>query len=171
MKFDTQFHLVINQNTYKLEVTRIKMIRHLLILSMVCALGHSLSCPPCNDPMYPVTCDEPKCCTSGELTPDVCPCCLTCAKGKIIYSLQYKHKIYSMASTINFCCFCLLILTLKVKPAMYRNFIFHFVFLMKTGKNCIKIQDTLAKLQTLTFNNYMDCNFHPCLTSSCPYSC
>ena len=131
MKFDTKFHLVINQHTYNLEFKRIKMIRHLLILSMVCVLGHTLSCPPCNDPRYPITCKEPKCCKSGELTPDVCPCCLTCAKGKIIYSLLYKHWLYAMALTIDFCCFCLLILTLNVKPAMYRNLIFHVVFLVK----------------------------------------
>ena len=92
MKFDTQFHLVINQHTYNLEVTRIKMIRHLLILSMVCALGHTLSCAPCNDPMYPVKCPlPPKCCTSGELTPNVCRCCLTCAKGKTMYSLYISE--------------------------------------------------------------------------------
>ena len=118
MKFNTQFLLVINQHTYNLEVTRIEMIRHLLILSMVCVLGHTLICRPCNDPMHPIRCPlPPKCCTSGELTPDICGCCLTCAKGKIIYSQYYKHQLNAMASTID-CCFCLLISTLKVKAKL-----------------------------------------------------
>ena len=65
------------------------MIKQILILSMVCALSHTLSCP-CSDPDYydPDSNDckyDPKCCPSGELTSDSCYCCHECAKGTAIY--------------------------------------------------------------------------------------
>ena len=64
------------------------MIRQILILSMVCVLSHTLSCPCYEDPNIPNPNDwcqiyrpPPKCCPSGELTPDPCGCCRECAKG------------------------------------------------------------------------------------------
>ena len=57
---------------------QIKMIRLLLILSMVCTLSHALSCVPCPD-----HCDELKCCPSGEVTRPICGCCYVCASGTV----------------------------------------------------------------------------------------
>ena len=84
---------------------QIKMIRLLLILSMVCTLSHALICQPCPSgrcgkiarPVlsysdktkvdeYKSTCDycnELKCCPSGEVTPEICGCCYVCANGTV----------------------------------------------------------------------------------------
>ena len=76
--------MLINQHTYT-GVNIIKMMRQILILSMVCALSHTLSCPCWDDPGGPDCKHDPKCCPSGELTPDSCHCCHDCAKGTAIY--------------------------------------------------------------------------------------
>ena len=55
-----QLYMLINQHTYTV-VNTIKMMRQTLILSMVCALSHTLSCPHCWDnPVGPDCKHDPK---------------------------------------------------------------------------------------------------------------
>jgi len=55
----------------------LKMVRVLLFFISAClAVGDSLYCTPCDE----ASCTKPSCCPSGYYTPDMCSCCLTCAK-------------------------------------------------------------------------------------------
>ena len=148
--------MLINQHTYTV-VNTIKMMRQTLILSMVCALSHTLSCPHCWDnPAGPDCKHDPKCCPSGELISDPCGCCHDCAKGTA-YTFQDSKVL----------CLVLLKFTYSEKATKYMNFTGHKMFcaapnFFRQPKNL-----TAFSASSKTFVQAQKINFTECKTSSC----